>query len=89
MNFIHKKFNFWFSYVLLIIFQLSYKNKELFENAPPYMIIRPCLKRGLYMSARQTSKLILKLTCIHVQIFKNEYCDKSVSYSLPSFHKYI
>ena len=42
------------------------KNKELFENAPPYMIIGPLLKGGLYMSAVQTSKLIFKLTCIHV-----------------------
>ena len=32
------------------------KNKELFKNAPPYMIIRPSLKGGLYMSAGQTSK---------------------------------
>ena len=31
-------------------------NKELFENAPPYMIIRPSLKGCLYMSAGHTSK---------------------------------
>ena len=66
-------------------------NKELFENAPTYMIIRPSLKEGLYMSDRQTSKCIFKLTCIHVQIFTNphEYYDKSVSYSFASFHKSI
>ena len=32
------------------------RNKELFENAPPYMIIRTSLKGGLYLSAGQTSK---------------------------------
>ena len=41
---------------------LKQYNKELFENAPPYMIIRPFPKGGLYMSARQTSKFIFKLT---------------------------
>ena len=39
------------------------------------------------MSARQTSKLIFKLTCIHVLIFTNEYYDKSVFYSMPYFPK--
>ena len=39
------------------------------------------------MSARQTSKFIFKLTCIHVQIFTNEYYEKSVFYSLASFPK--
>ena len=29
---------------------------ELFENAPPYMIIRISLKGGLYLNAGQTSK---------------------------------
>ena len=43
-------------------------NKELFENAPPYMIIRPYLKEGLYISSGQISKLPVKLTCIHVQL---------------------
>ena len=43
--------------------------KELFENAPPpYMIIRPSLKGGLYISSGQISKLFVKLTYIHVQI---------------------
>ena len=37
-------------------------NKELFENAPPYMIIRPFLMGGLYMSAGKISKLVFKLT---------------------------
>ena len=58
----------------------SFWNKELFENAPgapPYMIMR------------QTSKLFFKLPCIHVQIFTNEFYDKSVSYSLSSFPKSI
>ena len=43
------------------------------------------------MSARQTSKLIFKLICIHVKIFTNphEYYDKSVSCSFASFHKSI
>ena len=41
-------------------------NKELFESAPPYMITSPYLKGGLYMSARQKSKFIFKLTCIRV-----------------------
>ena len=44
------------------------KNTELFENAPPYMIIRPYLKEGLYISSGQISKLPVKLTCIHVQL---------------------
>ena len=54
------------------------------------MIIRPSLMEGLYMSGRQTSKYIFKLTCFHVQIFTNphEYYDKSVSYAFASFHKY-
>ena len=46
-------------------------NMELFENAPPYMINRPSLNGGVYMSARQTSKFIFKLTHIHVKIFTN------------------
>ena len=66
-------------------------NKELFENAPPYMIIRPYLKEGLYISSRQISKLIIKLTYIHVQPLTkpHEYYDKYVSYTLPSLHKSI
>ena len=46
------------------------KNKELFENAPPYMIIRSYLQEGLYISSGQIYKLIVKLTCIHVQLLK-------------------
>ena len=67
------------------------KNKELFKNAPPYMIIRPSLKGGLYMSAGQTSKWIVKITYIHVQLLTkpHEYYDKSVYYSFASYHKSI
>ena len=66
-------------------------NKELFENSPPYMIIRPSLKKALYMSARWTYKFIFQLTYIHVKIFPNphEYFAISVSYSFASFHKSI
>ena len=39
-----------------IIKTSGWMNKELFKNAPPYMIIRPSLKGGLYMSAGQISK---------------------------------
>ena len=62
---------------LKLISSHAYNNKELFENAPPYMIFR------------QTSKLIFKLPCVHVQIFTNEYHEIFVSYSLASFPKSI
>ena len=60
-------------------------------GAPPYMIIRPSLKGGLYMSARKISKFTIKLTCIHVQIFTtpHEHYDKSAFNSFASFHKSI
>ena len=65
--------------------------KELYKNAPPFMIIRPSLKGGLYISSGQISKLIVKLTYIHVQLLTNphEYYDKSVSYTFASPHKSI
>ena len=70
---------------------LGMNNKELFEDAPPYMIIRPYLKEGLYISSGQISKLIVKLTYIHVQRLTkpHEYYDKSVSYTFASLHKSI
>ena len=66
-------------------------NKELFQNAPPYMIIRPSLKVGLYINFGQISKLIGKLIYIHVQLMTKpqEYYDKLVSYSYASIHKSI
>ena len=66
-------------------------NKELFKNAPPYVIIRPSLKGGVSMSNRQTSKFIFKHTCIYVKIFTNphEYYDKFVSCSFASSQKSI
>ena len=62
-------------------------NKGLFENATPYMISRPSHEGRLFMSARQWSKFIFKLTYIHVQIFTSEYYDKSVSHSWAPFLK--
>ena len=64
-------------------------NKELFEDAPPYMIIRPYLKEGLYIISGQLSKLIVKLTYIHVQLWTkpHEYYDKSVIITFVSLHK--
>ena len=53
------------------IFLHLHQNKELFENSPPYMIIRPYLKEGLYISSGQISKLPVKLTCIHLQLWQN------------------
>ena len=69
----------------------GFKNKELFENAPPDMIIRPYFQEGLYISSGKISKLIVKLTYIHVQILKNphEYYEKSVLYTFASLHKSI
>ena len=66
-------------------------NKELFKNAPPYMIVRLSLKGGLYISSGQISKLIVKLTYIHVQLLTkpHEYYDKSVSDTFASLHKCI
>ena len=66
-------------------------NKELFKNAPPYMIIMPYLKEGFYISFGQISKLIVKLTCIHVQLLTkpHEYYYKSVSYTFASLQKSI
>ena len=60
--------------------KMAWWNKELFENAPPYMIIRPYLQEGLYISSGQISKLIVKLTYIHLQFLTkpHEYYDKSV-----------
>ena len=46
----------------------SSTNKELFKNAPPYMIITTSLKGGLYMSAGKTSNCNFKLTYIYVQL---------------------
>ena len=65
------------------------QNKELFENAPPHMINRPYFQEGLYISSGQISKLIVKLTNIHVQRLTkpHEYYDKSVSYTFASLHK--
>ena len=67
------------------------ENKELFENAPPHMIIRPYFQEGLYISSGQISKLIVKLTYIHAQRLTkpHEYYDKSVSYTFASLHKSI
>ena len=64
---------------------------ELFENTPPYMIIGPSLKGGLYMSSGQISKLIVKVTYINVQLLTklHEYHDKFVSYTFASLHKSI
>ena len=42
-----------------------------------YMNIRPSIKGGVYMSVRQTSKFILKLTCIHELHEIHEYFNKS------------
>ena len=69
----------------------SKRNKELFENAPSYMIIRPSLRGGLYMSAGQISKLIVKLTCIHVQLLTkpHEFNDKSISHTFAYLQKSI
>ena len=66
-------------------------NKELFENAPPYMIIRQSLKGGLYISSGQITKLMVKLTYMHVQLLikPHEYYGKSVSYTFASLHKSI
>ena len=66
-------------------------NKELFDNAPPHMIIRPYFQEGLYISSGQISKLIVKLTYFHVQHLTkpHEYYDKSVSYTFVSLHKSI
>ena len=65
-------------------------NKELFENAPLYMIIRP-LKGGLYISSGQISNFTVKLTYIHVRLLTKpyEYYEKSVSYKFASLHKSI
>ena len=66
------------------------KNKELFENAPPHMIIKPYFQEGLYISSGQISKLIGKLTYIHVQRLTkpHEYYEKSL-YTFASLHKSI
>ena len=55
------------------------------------MIMRLPLKGGLYISFGQISKLIGKLTYIHVQLLTKpqEYYDNSVSYTFPSLHKSI
>ena len=60
------------------------RNKELFENAPPYMIIRPYLKGGLYIHSGQIPILIDKLTYIYEPPLTKpyEYYDKSVSYHI-------
>ena len=66
-------------------------NKELFENAPPYMIIEPTPKGCLYIGSGQISELIVKQTYIHMQLLTNphEYYDKSVPYTVASLHKSI
>ena len=66
-------------------------NKELFENTPPYIVFRPTLKGGIYISSCQTSKIIFKLYYIHVQTFTSSHKSygKSLSYSIASFHKSI
>ena len=43
------------------------QNKELFENAPPYMIMMPSLKEGHYMNI--TTNLYL----MHFHLFTNPY----------------
>ena len=81
------------TYVLgvYMTYATTFENKELFENAPPYMIIRPSFKGGVYINSGQISKLIVKLTYIHVQLLTKplEYYDKSVSYTFASLHKSI
>ena len=54
------------------------------------MIIRPYHQEGLYINSGQISKLIVKLTYIHVQLLTktHEYYDKS-SYTFASLHKSI
>ena len=47
-------------------------NKELFENATPYMIVKPSLKGGLHISSGKIPKLIDKLTYIHEPLLKNQ-----------------
>ena len=76
---------------ILFINEARLDNKELFENAPPYMIIGPYLQEGLYISSWQILKFIVKLTYIHVQLLTkpHEYYDKSVSYTFASRHKSI
>ena len=55
----------------------QYTNKELFEIAPPYMISRPGLQGGLYMSDRE--KDTSRIWQIYMQLFTNPHkgCEKS------------
>ena len=55
------------------------------------MIIRPYFRESLYISSEQISKLIVKLTFIHVQLLTKlyDYSDKYVIYTFASLHKSI
>ena len=64
-------------------------NKELFENAPPYMIFRPFLKGGLHMSSGQISKLIQINYGTNVLIFMCSFWQNYMNIMTNLYHIHL